>query len=478
MIELWDHQKRAIEKAQTMPSLALFMEIGTGKTATMIHILRNDYNTRKKVAPTLIFAPLSVCPQWRTEIAKFSKIPLDKVHVLTGPGSKRAKEMERILTFEPSAIVVTNYEAVQIESFYNLILKWSPEIVVMDESHRLKEPTTVRSKRIYPLTAAARRKFIMTGTPILNSMLDIFGQYKQLDDSIFGGNFFTFRLKYFYDRNAGMPSHVHFPDWQPRPEAAKKIAAVLAKTSIQAKKEDCLDLPPLLEVPVPVSMSDAQRTAYQQMENDFVTLVGDQLVVAEFAMTKTAKMQQLLAGFAYLDDDNYEWMKDVPRLKALEDLLDSIGPQRVIIWTTFAATYDKLQSVAEKAGHKVVRITGQETALQKQAALEAFKSGEATALISHPAAGGAGLNMQEAAYSIYYTKGYSLEHYLQSQGRNYRAGSNQHQRVTHYHLYTEGTLDEVISQALLSKQDVAEAVLGHARKLALTKPSVTRTTGT
>lgn len=468
-MNLWDHQKKAIEKARYWAGgrrhLALFMSPGVGKTATLIQILREDFSRCGTLQSTLIFAPLSVCPQWKSEFAKFSKIPDKHIFVLTGSGKVRALSLSKIIESKHPAIVITNYEAVQMKEFYELLLKWRPSRVVFDESQRLKDSSGARAKLIYPLAHAAERRFLLTGTPITNGLLDIFGQYKAMDPSILGSKFIEFKKTYFYDRNATMPAHVHFPDWQPLPHTEKFLGKIIGDTSVQAKKEDCLDLPELLKIPVKVQLSAEQRRIYESMKKHFLTELNGVVSVAEFAMTKTMRLQQIIAGFVTPEDldNDIQWVKENSRLKALEDILDSIGDAKVIIWTNFKPTYKLLTKVCEKRGMNSALLTGEQSAAEKQASIDTFCRGATQVLIANPAAGGVGINLVEAKYAIYYSRGYSLEQYEQSEARNYRGGSEQHESIIHYHLIAEDTVDEVIAKALLEKKSVAESVLAWAK---------------
>lgn len=465
MIDLWDHQKKAVTRARTSPHLALFLEIGTGKTGTMITILREEYVKRTNLVKTLIFSPISVCKQWKNEFPKFSKIPDNRIHVLTGTGPSRTKALYDIMSRGDPAIVITNYEALHIKAFYEALLRWSPDIMVMDESHRLKDPTTARAKKIYPLCYGARRRFIMTGTPILNSEMDLYGQYKAMDPEVFGGNFFHFREKYFRDKNSYMPAHIRFPDWQPKPETLEAFRGIVARTSVQARKEECLDLPDLLKVTIPIQLSERQRKVYNDMEKHFVAELKGTTVAADFAMTKSLRLQQIVAGFITPDSESSAtWCDDVPRLDAFRELLETLNKEKVIVWTVFKPTYQKLAEIAEKVGYRVAFLTGEQSVTQKEKSIEEFCKGDIGCLISNPSAGGAGINLVEARYAIYYGKGYSLEHYLQSEGRNYRGGSELHEKITHYHLAAENTIDQTIHEALLSKKNVGDAILNWARE--------------
>jgi len=464
--QLWKHQQAGVIAARSKTNLALFYDVGVGKTATTIYILREEYTKHQSIQNTLIFAPLSVCPQWKKEFAKFSKIDEKHIHVLTGTGVKRTVALQAIIDSKKPAIVVTNYEAIQNKALYALLLKWSPDILVCDESQRLKDSTSVRAKAIYPLAYAARRRFLLTGTPILNSMLDIFGQFKALDHSIFGSNFFEFKRRYFYDKNAYMPRHIHFPDWHPLPNAAKNLGDIIGRASVQAKKSECLDLPPLVRVTVPVQLSAQQRKTYDSMAEQFVAELEGTVVAAEFAMVKTLRLQQIIAGFLVPEElpSLPVWCKENPRLDALEELLETINGEKTIIWSVFQPTYAAIAKVCERLKLKYVFLTGEQSAGQKQESIESFCRGAAQVIIANPRCGGVGVSLTESRYSIYYTRGYSLEDHLQSEGRNFRGGSEMHEKISHFHLVAEDTLDEVIAQALLNKQNVADAVLGWAKR--------------
>lgn len=464
MIELRTHQVVPVDMADRVNSLALFMEAGTGKTAVVVRILSKDFNKRRRIRRTLIFAPLAVCAQWPREFERFSKMPLEKVHVLTESGAKRTKKLQEIIAKNQACVIITNYESVQIKGFYEALLKFSPEILVCDESHRLKDSQAKRSKAIYPLAQAADRCFLLTGTPAPNSLLDLFGQYKALDPSIFGPGFWSFRSRYFYDRNAGR--QFSYPDWQPQPWAEKEIGEKLKQTSYQVKRKDCLSLPPLTLIPVPCDMAPGQRKAYEEMKKEFMTSLKGEIMSSDFEMVKTLRMQQILTGFIQPDEKEEPiWFDDLPRLDALMEKIEACGKEKQIIWTVFRPTYHRIAKELEKRGLKYTFLTGEQTTdAEKQANKRAFTEGDAQILIANPAAAGEGIDgLQVAPYSHFYMRGWSLLHYLQALARNYRGGSEQHTKVCHFHYYVRGTLDEVLAKALIYKENVQESVLNWAR---------------
>jgi SNF2 family DNA or RNA helicase len=464
--DLWAHQRDAVERAKELRDFALFFDIGTGKTRTMIDILRYRCNVEKRLLRTLIFAPLSVCPQWKKEFEKFSKIDQEKILVLTMNGKTRTTHLESLKG--TGAIVVTNYEAVQIESFYDALLKWRPEVVIYDESHKLKAATTSRHKKCVPLSDAALHRYLLTGTPVLNTPMDLFGQYRLLDGGQqFGKSFFVFRKSYFHDKNAGMPKQKYFPKWEVKQELLPIFSKVIAATAAQAKKSECLDLPPLIKSEITVELGKDQRKAYESMKAAFLAELEGVTTVAEFAMTRTLRLQQIVSGYVsevVNGEEKVAYVKDNPRLDAFTDLLESLEGEKVIVWTTFRATYGMLGRVAKELGRTSVFLTGEQSAKEKEESIEAFRFGDADTLIANPQAGGAGINLQEAPYSIYYARNYSLEQYLQSEGRNYRGGSDMHEKVQHFHLMAKDTIDEVILNALMKKQNLADAILSWAKE--------------
>lgn len=461
---LMPHQLQAVERGRHLKHMALFMDAGVGKTAAMIRILADEYNARGRFRNTLIFAPLSVCSQWPGEFKKFSNIPDDRILLLTGAGKERAEKLSLAIEQAKQCIVITNYESVLIKPFYQKLLQWMPELLVLDESHRVKDSQSKRAKCIYPLASVCDRRFLMTGTPVLNTLADIFGQFKALDPTIFGPGFWTFRTKYFYNRNSGR-RNINFPDWQPFPTAAEEIGKKIAAVSVQAKRDECLHLPPLQTIPVPVELSPKQLKAYTEMKKKFVTELDGHVTSVDFEMTKTIRMQQILAGFTQPDDqDDPVWVDENPRLDALMDLVDGIGKEKCIIWTTFVPTYRTIGKRLEDAGYKCAFLTGEQTNGEKIQSIDNFRNGDVQFLISNPSCGGTGLNLQEARYAIYYARGYNLGDFIQSSARNYRSGTEKlHTSVCHYHLLAKGTLDEVIANALINKQNVADAVLLWAR---------------
>jgi len=469
-MNLWDHQKIGIDRAKVRDNFALFYETGTGKTATAINILaewnkNNCLTSTKKILKTLVLCPPIIIRQWREEFVKYSNLAAFCV-ILEGTGKKRLKTM--LENEGNNKIFIANYETLLMKDVFSEFQKAKLDVLICDESHKFKNPKAKRTKSVILLAEKIKKKIIMTGTPVLNSPMDLFSQFLVLDGGkTFGKNFFVFRAMYFYDKNAGMTKFNYFPDWRARPGMEEQISELISKNSMRVKKEECLDLPALVKVEVSVEMSSEQKRVYTDMEEDLLAFLSDgSVATASLALTKVLRLQQIVSGFVSQEDieGNVAGVKkfeDVPRVAALEEILEDIVPHhKVIVWACFQHNYEQISGVCERLGVKYVEITGQRSETQKREAVESFRSDASIRVcIANQKAGGVGLNLIEASYSVYYSRSYSLEDDIQSEARNYRGGSERHTKVTRIDLVTPGSVDEIVLAALKQKQNLAEKIL-------------------
>lgn len=472
LIPMWAHQKEALAKAADLNEFALFFEQGTGKTSTTVNMLRQKYVKHGKILPTLILCPPIVIENWRREFAMHSKV-VKNVVCLTGPGKKRAETIMKHVG--KPAILVTNYEALLMKPVAAALEKFSPQVLVADESQRLKDLKSQRTKAAVKLAAATLYRFILSGTPILNSPMDIFAQFLVLDKGdTFGRNFFMFRAKYFVDKNASMPRDRYFPDWRIKDGAAEDINRLIAKKSMRVLKADCLDLPPLVRETVFVELSTEQERLYRQMKTDLITYINDKACVAQLAITKALRLMQIISGFIVVEGETKDAaptkmqvvIKDNPRALALKELLEGIAHrERCIVWAVFAQDYATIRAVCSDLSLAYVELTGEVTQAQKMAAVDRFaKDPTCRVLIGNPSSGGVGINLVSASYAIFYSRNFSLEQDLQAEARNHRGGSEQHEKITRIDIVAKDTLDEVVVAALASKGNVAEQILGELKR--------------
>ena len=466
-LKLYEWQKKAIAICKERENFAIFAQVGTGKTCTSIQILRDKCNKERRILKTLILGPVAVIYNWRNEILKFSNIPDNLIYVCTGTGASRAKKLENFLLAADSSIIITNYESLRNKSLYALLEQWSPDIVYLDESHLCKSPDSQQSKLTYLLAKKIRYKYLLTGTPILNSPMDIFMQYKIMDGgATFGRNFFAFRARYFLNENATKP-WMNFPKWVPNESMYPELMEKMHASCIRVRSDECLDLPPLIEQTYHVEMNAEQKRIYKEMKKDFMTYVKGKLVVAELALTKALRLQQIVSGFCQTEEGKIIEIENIPRLKVVKELLEQITlTDKCILWCSFKFSYRQLEKVCTELGLEYVSITGEQSAQQKQESCDRFQDpkGPKIAICNRKAAG-LGINLTEAAYSIVYSRNFSLAEEIQSAGRNYRGGSEKHKRIVKIDLVVKNSIEEIVIKALKNKDNIAKVLVDRIKEL-------------
>ena len=463
--ELMTHQKEAIYRAQFEKNLFMAWEPGTGKTCATIQILRQKYQDAGALRKTIILAPKVVISNWKAEFEKFSVIPKSYIQVLTGPIKRRTEFFKSMKNY--SSIVVINYDAFQNKELCDAIKEWGPEILVCDESHYIKNYQSKRAKNIASIADLCAHKYMLTGTPILNNSMDLFMQYRVMDGGeTFGHNFFVFRAKYFHDKNASWKSSSkHFPQWEPRYGADRQLMEAMKNNTQRVEKKDCLDLPPLVIQNLPVDLSPEQSKHYEEMKKYFITYVNGEAAVAQLALTKALRMQQIVSGFIKTED-GVRRMKNNPRLDALKELLELLTPNhKVIVWACFRENYKMIAEVCDGLGFKYCELHGEIPQKKREEAIEKFNNDPAyRVLIGNQGAGGIGINLVSASYSVYFSRGTKLGDDIQSEARNYRRGSECHSRITRINLIANGTIDELIAAALQRKADLGNSFLDYIKK--------------
>lgn len=468
--DLWVHQKEIVLRGLESNCFGIFADPGCGKTAATINILRHIYTRHHRILSTLILCPPIVRWNWLEEFKMFSKISESEIVILEGSANERYKTFQDrvILNKELTPkIIITNYESLLMEKVYGVLELYGPKILICDESHKLKSIEAKRTKQAIKLSDRADYRYILSGTPILNSTLDIFSQFRILDQGeAFGDNFYKFRAKYFIDKNAFMNRQNYFPNFQPNPKMKGPMAAKIAKKSLTIRKESCLTLPPLVIKKIYIDLSYEQQKHYDQLKKDFITFLDDKVCTAQLAIVKALRLQQLISGHLPFseggsDERIYRFPK-TPRIQAFKDLAKEIcsAGHKIIVWSAFIQNYEDLRDACTEIGIGFTEAHGQISAKRKDEALDKFRTDpHCQVLIGNAAAIGIGTNLQEASYSIFYSRNFSLEQFEQARARNYRAGSERHASVTQIEFIAKDTIDELVAKALDQKQAIGREML-------------------
>lgn len=459
MNPLWQHQENAVKRFEDYDHCALLWDMGTGKTRTAVEWLRNKIH---KTAFTNEFKVLIISPKvtlwnWKSELEPASTTFM--VGVVDGT------EKKKIEIIKAHPIVVMNPECLNSSKILDTMKNCKFQYLIVDESHRFKNPKSKRLKALLSISDAIPYRMILTGTPILANYLDIWAQWRIMDGGVdLGKNFYVFREKYFRDKNVGFKGRpAYYPMYIVKPESARELSQIMDRKASRIKKEECLSLPDLVFQTESVEMGKEQAKAYSDMEKTLVAAVKAGECTATNALTQVLRMLQILSGYIKTDEETYLFPEN-PRLDRLKELLEDLTPtSKMIVWSSFQENYFAISALCTSLGIQYAELTG--LTKEKAAEIDKFqKDPKVRVIIANPAAGGIGVNLTEASYAVYFSRSFSLGDRLQSEARCYRHGSQKHSKITIIDLIVKDTLDEEVLSALKRKESVSDTILDRLKK--------------
>lgn len=248
--------------------------------------------------------------------------------------------------------------------------------------------------------------------------------------------------------------------WVLKEDRRDYIEGVLRKYSMVVKLADIAhELPELTTRRVIQPLSAEGRGAYDSMRKNFIYTSDRGNCYAPSAGVQALKLTELASGLVRYEDKTWECVDHWKYEKTAEicSRLVSEG-RKVLVWVAFRPQYDL---VAQHMQVPFVTVPGGITSKARNSLLKEFK-GDTNVLVSHPQALGVGNNLQHASAMLYVSRRYSLEQDIQSKGRAYRKGSEQHEQVTRYLLMSQNTVDLRIDEALDNKWSRVEWMMRFA----------------
>ena len=447
--EPWGHQIHAFEFIKDKPGGFLAMDMGTGKSMTAVALTLHWHCER-----VLILCPLSVVNVWSREFerhapGKFKVLALNKGSVTDK--KEKAESFLRVAEIrgKPCAIVI-NYESAWREPFKTFAINNGFNLLILDESHRIKAPGGSASRFCSQLGKAIPRRLGLTGTPMPHSPLDLYAQFRTIDPHIFGYSFSRYKQRY---ADMGGYHGYQVTGFKNQDEMRQKFESI----AFQVTKEEALDLPELTHINIPCQISPDAMKLYLSLEINFYAEIESGEITAANVLVKGLRLQQITSGFIK-NDEGVETEIDNSKAKVLEDLLvDTPQGQCVVVFCRFRNDLNKVRSIANKAGRTYGEVSGRRKDLTDTATIP----NDIDVLGVQIQSGGVGIDLTRASIGIYFSLGFSLGDYLQSVSRLHRPGQNQH--VTFYHLIAEKTIDERVYRALKERKNMVDEILKGGR---------------
>lgn len=443
----WRHQVDAFHFAGAKAGALLAHGMGVGKSWVAVQLIVN-----RRAQTTLILCPLSVLGVWRREIDKHAGADIAVLVLDKGTVAKKAADAEKFLDAmrraNRPAVIVVNYETAKLGPFamWSKLVTW--DAVVCDESHRIKAHDSQVSKYAADVGKQAAWRLCLSGTPMPNGPLDLFGQYRFLDRGIFGSSFHHFRNRY-AKLNQMFPGKVDA--WINQDEFRERFALLAHRVTA----DEVLDLPEAIHIERRVTLGPKAKEIYESLRDDLIADIGAGVVTATNALVRLLRLQQATSGYAVADESREEIQIDSAKAFALMELLEDIGPaEPVVVLCVFKHDLATVRKLAESLGLAYGEVSG----ARKDGVNERGQMPEGLQVVGvQIRAGGLGIDLTRARYCVLFSVGFSLGDYDQALARVHRPG--QTRTTYYYHLIASGTVDEAVYQALANKREVVEEVL-------------------
>ena len=436
--------------------------MGCGKTLTAIAIAGAGYQMGK-VERLLIVAPTSVVAVWPKEMQEYAKFKYT-CKTLLGEKKQRIKQIDDLLKFPFKAlkVAVINYESTWRPEILEKLKEFDADMVIADESQRIKTYDAAQSKAMHELGDQARYKLILSGTPVQTAAIDIWSQYRFLDKTVFGDNFFKFRGRYAIMGGYGNKKIVGYKDLEGLIKKEHSIA-------FRVTKDEALDLPEQTFETRKIQFNQKEKNLYERIKKDsYAELDGGGHITATTVLTRLLRLQQLAGGFLVQDDAQKPQLVSRAKLDALGDIIEDyvIGSgKKLVIFARFIAEVKAIMELADKVlpkELKQVAIYGDIKKEDRGDIVKQFQEDPKTVLfIGQIDTAGTGITLTAADTCVYYSKNFNYATYSQSLSRIHRIG--QRNCCTYIDLEIEGTIDELISKALSRKEDMAKTVVDNWR---------------
>jgi len=438
----------------------LVADVGTGKTVIALTAGQKALH-HGDVYRWLVLAPKLVATDtWAKEPDLWEHLQDISVEIACGSEAERIEAVESTAQF-----VVMNYENLSwLMDKYPKIKKNDTlpfDGLICDEIDKLKDVSSGRFKDFRNRIKKFRKRVGLTGTLLPNDLTEVWGQTYMVDGGeTFGRSFYKWRKEFFY------PTDFNQYSWAPFFDTRNQILEGLYGLAFRLPAKG---LPPVVTArPHMLSLPASIRSIYNELEKEYYLLVMDENgkqreVNAANAAVLRGKLQQITAGFSYVDGGKDAVWHSQARFGWLDTLRERLDSQ-ILIFYHFNEELAELRRRIPGLHYLGAGVSNR----KKLAAIDLWNEGKIRELALHPASAGHGLNLQKsgAHHLAFLTVPWSGGMYKQVVGRLARRGQAAGQITVHTAL-CENTVDEDVFGVVTGKITVMQEFQDdmHARQL-------------
>ncbi|MCY0863602.1 MAG: DEAD/DEAH box helicase [Sulfobacillus sp.] len=408
-------------------------DMGLGKTIQTIAFLLSEWETGAMTEPALIVAPASLTYNWQSELLKFA--PVLRVGLLTGNKSEREKLLENLDAYD---VLITSYPLIRrdIDQYRAL----SFHALILDEAQMIKNQATQTAQAVTEVPS--RHRFALTGTPVENSLDDLWSIFHAVFPELLGGKAAFGRLT---------PEQV-----------AKRVRPFILR---RVKRDVLRELPDRIDSVHYSDLTPDQKKIYLAYLSQFQKETREEL--ARQGLDKSRF--KILAGLTRLRQicahpalflENYDGGSG--KLDQLVEVLEECrdGGQGVLIFSQFTSMLTLMKPVLTSHDWPFFYLDGNTPSADRQSMVTRFNQGERSLFLISLRAGGTGLNLTGADTVILYDLWWNPQVDEQAIGRAHRLG--QRNVVQVIRLIAQGTIEDKIYELQQKKSALVDQVLSHA----------------
>lgn len=508
---LYDFQTAGAEFLRVGGSALLGDDMGMGKTAQILAVLKAVDTLGDEAFPALVICPNSVKPGWENQVEKWK---IKCTPYLIGGSAKQRRDMLAAAAKDPRALVVINIEAVRLFSrlapFGSTNLKacrqcrthgeeklkaaqcevhlkelnnFGFKTVICDEAHRIKEPSSKQTRAVWAVAhdASVKRRLALTGTPIANHVGDLWSIMHFL-----APNEYPTKSK-FVDRyallawNAFGGMDIVGVNPQTKGEFFKILDSRFRRTP---KALVLTQLPRVVRATRWVDMSAKQEKAYRELEKHLITrLDTGQVLITPNNLVNATRLLQLSSTYC-----DVEWVKvpltvlsecpcygrgldqhadhcpdgikimvtlaePSPKLDDMEDAYEDLGGKPVVIAAQSRQLIELAANRFKKRKIPYGLIVGGMSDYDRKLTIKRFQDGYAPVVLMTIQAGGTGIDgLQHADTLFCLQRSWSMIDNVQVDGRVDRIGSEKHDSITIVDFVTRNTIEETTQHPRLAEK--------------------------
>lgn len=435
-------------------------DMGTGKTLSTLHAINYLYQLGK-IKKVLVVCPLSVMRDAWSHTIDILDSPLT-CEILYSPYKQKRIDL---INNTQAQIHIINPDGVEVIS--NELAKQKYDLIVIDELTTYKTHKTKRWNFLNSLTENCEYVWGITGTPVPNSPFEAYGQIKIVNPANLAGiGFSRFREDVNYSLNQRFlnSASVDRSEFNTS-ETSLEIVSNSLKPAIRVKKEDCLDLPDLVNTYLHCPLSPEQQKIVNQLrETGFASLSNGERIDAVNGAATVQKIIQACCGAVYDRNKEFVALNNKERIKETIRLIGEAKAERTeknkgktLVFVPFKSVLDILYNELSKV-YKVAKINSDVREKERADIFNRLQNtDDLDAILAIPTTMSHGITATSASLIIWYAPIHSCETYIQACNRINRAG--QTQKMTIAHLYG-ADIEARIYRSLERKQLNLNTLLG------------------